>query len=299
MDNLEKQLFNLPRPKMSLRADLKTKLKLYYLILIKSLSRFSNSLLSKNLALKRALIILLIIILLFSGTSIYAYTNNNITPGNAFYPLKRAVESVEKKLSLTDSSKVDTLEKFSERRLKEAVHLSNENLQNKQTGESQKVSNDISRTIDEAINNLGAAVRTTSEIKDETKAQENRNEIQNQQDSIIKYLNTIEQNASTSQDHEVFNKVGEAKQAINKYSDILKHQNEDNSRNGNPTGTLDMGNNKEKNRQPEITNSGQERQGNSENIQNSENINQNNKNSSVRQSQDTNRSRSNENKEDH
>ncbi len=228
MDNLEKILEDLPKPKLSFTADLKIKSKLYYFTLVNSLARFFSPLSRRKLIFRNSLAVALIIIIVFSGTSIYAYGNNEITPGTSLYALKRVMEKVEEQMSLTDVAKVQAYQKFSERRLEEALHLSQERLPDGENAEKIKISGDIQKNIDEAVNNIISASNKVDEIKDKAKAETAKSKLRKNENERMNYLDEIKKNASLQQDDKLVEKINQAREAIGEQRKALeKKENED------------------------------------------------------------------------
>ncbi|MFA5126814.1 MAG: DUF5667 domain-containing protein [Patescibacteria group bacterium] len=236
MDNLEKNLLNLPKPNLGRNTDLKIRSKIRWFVFFKNLRVALDLPIPKTPILRPIFLSLLIVAVIFGSTAAYAYANDSVTIGSALYPLKKAVENVQQNLSLTKNSKVDTLNNFSERRLKEAVNLVEENQQNDRIDQQAVASNNIQATIDEAVNNIDSAVKTSQEIVDVKAAQRAKDKIKKKNEAIVQYLDNIEKIADINQNKEVINKVNEAKRAIDKYNAVLdkgnKHKKSDNGTSG-------------------------------------------------------------------
>lgn len=224
MDKLEKILENLPKPKLSLAADLKIKLKLYYFMSVNSLARFFSSMVRRKLIFRNSLAVALIIIIIFSGTSIYAYGNNEITPGTSLYALKRVMEKVEERMSLTDVAKVQAYQKFSGRRLEEALHLSQERLPDGENVKKIKISGEIQKNIDEAVNNIISASNKVEEIKDEAKLETAKVKLRKNENERMNYLDEIKKNASLEQDNKLIEKINQAKEMIGQRQKVLENR---------------------------------------------------------------------------
>ncbi len=227
MEDLEKNLSNLPKYKLSSQADFKIKFKIYLFIFTKNLQRFFSLLVIKNVLLRKATFALLIVIVVLSSTVFYASANDNITLGDTFYPLKKTIENVEQQLSLTKTSQVDTLGKFSERRLKEALNLSQSDSGDHTIDENVAVSNNIKQTISEAVDNVGSAIKTSQKITNTKNAQKAKESIKKKNKDIMQYLDNIGNIAQENQDKEVMDKVREAKKTIDKYNEELDKDGED------------------------------------------------------------------------
>lgn len=229
MDNLENNLLNLPKPKPKLRlkADLKIRWKIRMFIFAKKFGNLASLFLIKNSLLRKTAIASLIIFVILGGTSVYAAANDNITLGDALYPLKKTVESVQQNFSLTKSSKVDTLSNFSEKRLKEALNLAEENNHDPKVDDQILASDNIKETINEAVSNIDSAVKASQEIDNAKSAQRAKDLIKRKNEAIIEYLDNIGNIVENDSNKEVFDKVNEAKDAINKYNKILDKGHED------------------------------------------------------------------------
>src|SRR3989339_559240 len=98
MENLEKNLSNLPKPKLSWQADFKIRFKIYSFIFVKNLKKPFALLLIKNTLVARVALTALVVIIVLGSTAVYAASNDQLTLGDTFYPLKKVIENVEKQL---------------------------------------------------------------------------------------------------------------------------------------------------------------------------------------------------------
>lgn len=222
MDNLEKILANLPKPKLRLKADLKIKSQLYYLIFLNRVIKLIGNLRPQSYILRNSLIVALLIIIIFSGASIYAYSSSNVAPGSRLYLLKRAVEKAEQQVSFTPAAKSQTFQKFSQRRLEEALRLSRRKSAVGQisNADDKQASVNIQKSIEEAVNNLAAAANTAAAIKNQAEARTVKNQITEHAGSETKYLNEIAAFADSDNDQEIMNKVREAKTVLSQYQNV-------------------------------------------------------------------------------
>ncbi len=223
MDNLEKDLFNLPKAKLSHKADFKIKFKIYRFLFLSRLAKLKQSLFHPHSLLARISYVSLLILVVLGSTAVYAASNDHITTGDTFYPLKKTIENVEQQLSLTKKSQVDTLNKLSERRLKEAVNLVQDDLKNKADQDSEVISNNIQDTINAAVDNVDSAVKTSQKIENKDKAKEVKEKIKKQNEEMIKYLEHIE-DINKDEDQKVSAKVDEAKEKIRQLSEELEKE---------------------------------------------------------------------------
>jgi hypothetical protein len=229
MENLEQQLSQLPKAKLSKKADFKIKFKIYTFILSKNLQKLLQAFLHPHSLVAKVSLMALAIFVLLGGTAVYAVNNNNITPGSALYPLKKSVENVEQQLSLTKKSKVDTLNKLSERRVKEAMNLVEGHLDNTSSTENAIVSNNIKDTINEVVDNVDSAIQASQKIDNKQTAQKVKATIKKQNDEMIKYLDDIE-NITKDANKEVSEKVSEAKNKIREYNTELQKEEDENKK---------------------------------------------------------------------
>lgn len=227
MEDLEKNLSNLPKYKLSSQADFKIKFKIHLFIFIKNLQRFSQTFFHPRSLMAKASLAGLVVIVFLGSTVFYASANDNITLGDTFYPLKKTIENVEQQFSLTKTSQVDTLSKFSERRLKEAMNLVQEGTENNTADENVAVSNNIKQTISEAVDNVDSAIKTSQKIVNTKNAQKAKESIKKKNKDIMQYLDNIGNIAQKNQDEEVMDKIKEAKKAIDKYNEELDKNSED------------------------------------------------------------------------
>ena len=224
MDNLEKYLSNLPKPKLSRRADLKIRFKIYHFGVLKNLQKFWQIIFRPHSLLFKVSYTTLIIVVILGSSAVYAANNDNITPGHSLYPLKKTIENVEQSLSFTKQAQVNTLNKLSERRLKEAINLASEDMELDDNG--QEASGNIKQNLDELVENLSEAVTITQEIDDQHEAERVKENIKKKNENVIKYLDNLEDIARQKRDHEISDKVDEAKEAIKKYQKMLDDDDE-------------------------------------------------------------------------
>ena len=122
MDNLEKQLNNLPKKKLSMRADYSLRFKLF-----KAMWQKKADMYVQYFSFKRhlsPLIAALVLISLIVGVPGYAYANENVTAVHYLYGVKKAVEKIELVFAFSEEDKQEKQEKFITRRLNEAEILS-------------------------------------------------------------------------------------------------------------------------------------------------------------------------------
>lgn len=221
MDNLEKNLSNLPKPRLSKKADFKIKFKIYTFILRSKLQKLGYIFFRPYSMLAKVSYATLLVVIVLGSTAVYAANNDNITPGHSFYPLKKTIENVEENLSFTKNAQVDTLNKMSERRLKEALNMAQENIEVEDTSSQGENNSNIKQSLDEVVGNLEEAIATSKEISNTKSAKKAKEAIKKKNKDIIQYLDNIGDMAKKNQDEGVINKINEAKEAINKYNDDL------------------------------------------------------------------------------
>ncbi|MFA6253036.1 MAG: DUF5667 domain-containing protein [Patescibacteria group bacterium] len=227
MEDLEKQLSRLPKSELSKTADFKIKFKIRLFIFTKNLQKFGQTFFHPHSLMTKVSLVALLVFVVLGSTVVYAVNNDNITPGHSFYPLKKTIENVEQQLSLTKTSQVDTLGKFSERRLKEALNLSQEDSKGHTTDENAVVSNNIKQTISEAVDNVDSAIKTSQKIVNTKNAKKAKESIKKKNKDIMQYLDNIGNIAQENQDEEVMDKIREAKKAIDKYNEQLDEDDGD------------------------------------------------------------------------
>ncbi|MEI6529388.1 MAG: DUF5667 domain-containing protein [Candidatus Falkowbacteria bacterium] len=214
MENLEKLLSELPQNKLSRQADLKIKFKLYKIIILNNLASifdFSNlRIFSTNKALGVAAVILLIC----GTTSVYAYASNDILPGSQLYPVKIALEKIEQKITTNNTAKIANLEKFSERRLNEAVVLSQKKQESEKEG--QKINEDIKKNIATELSNHEAVANHINNLEEGNNVEALITETKKNDQAEINYLDKIGEYAASNKNQEILDKVNEAKDKIKK-----------------------------------------------------------------------------------
>lgn len=119
MKDIEKNLNNLPKGRLSLTADLRIRYRMW------RVGREMNAPMTSMAFSYRAVALsLLLVILAGSATGTYAYSSPEVVRGNILYPVKRGIEKVEARLVKTPQAEVVFHNKLAERRLAEADVLS-------------------------------------------------------------------------------------------------------------------------------------------------------------------------------
>ncbi len=138
--DIEKQLNNLPKKKLSKRADFTLRFRLLMTFWQKKIIDFPVAFSWPRLRLTPVIaVLLLIVIVTVPG---YAYASASVTDGHWLYPVKTAIEQVELNLAHTPEAQVKAYEKLADRRLAEADILS------KQGGEKE---DNLVKTVDRAV----------------------------------------------------------------------------------------------------------------------------------------------------
>lgn len=214
MENLEELLSRLPQNKLSRQADLKIKFKLYKIIILNSLAKIFDLSNLRALSFNQAWAMAAVILLICGATSVYAYASNDILPGSQLYPVKIALEKIEQKITTNNTSKIANLEKFSERRLNEAVGLSQKKQESDKKG--QKINEDIKRNIATELNNHELVTNHINNLEDGNDVEALIIETKKNDQAEINYLDKIGEYAKTNQNQEILDKVNEAKDKIKK-----------------------------------------------------------------------------------
>ncbi len=222
MENLEKLLSTLPKNKLSRSADIKIKFSLYRLILQNRLAKFFDFSVWHLSTSNKAWAFGLFLLLILGTTSFYAYASNDILPGSQLYPVKIALEKIEQKMTPNNSAKIANLEKFSERRLSEAVSLSQK--EQKTTQEAQRINEDIKKNIAAEVSNHEAVVGHLNQLADSPKAQSLINEAKTNDQKEIKYLDRIAAFAVDNKHEDILQNVQAAREIINN-QDYNKKEN--------------------------------------------------------------------------
>ncbi len=217
MEDLEKKLSSLPRLGLSKKADFKIKFKIYRFILLKNLQKIGQTFFHPHSLLAKTSLTALMFFVILGSTAVYAVNNSHITPGHTFYPLKKTVENFEQQLSLTKTAKVETLNKLSERRLKEALNMAEHEADQQSNGQKEDSKNNIEQSIDEAVNNFDSAIETSKKIENIDNSKKTRETLKNKQESMVKYLDSINDIAKNKKDESMIKKIDEAKKAIEEH----------------------------------------------------------------------------------
>ncbi|MFA5130862.1 MAG: DUF5667 domain-containing protein [Patescibacteria group bacterium] len=226
MENLEKLLSALPKNKLSRRADIKIKFSLYRLILQNKLARFFDFSAWRLVTMHKALAFAVFVFLVLGTTSFYAYASGDVLPGSQLYPVKIALEKIEQTITVTNSAKISNLQKVSERRLSEAVSLSEKEQATIQ--ESQRINEDIKNNIAIGVNNHEAIAKHINNLSNSPKAQSLINEAETNDQKEMDYLDQIAAFAAESNNEDILQNVQAAKESIGN-----QKYNEDNKRRQN------------------------------------------------------------------
>ncbi len=156
--DLEKQLNNLPKMRLSLGADIKIRFRFFIVLGRKRLSGMTNLFQLKSFSLRLAMSMIIGLIVIF--LPIYAYASSQVLPNNFLYPLRISLEQLELKLAGQGERQVKTLIKLADRRLIEAQALS------QATGDVASQSSLI-QTVNQAVKLDQQATAVIDQIKDE------------------------------------------------------------------------------------------------------------------------------------
>lgn len=189
MKNLEEQLKKLPRKKLRVKANFKIRIKIYILIAREKFKDLSKIKSSRVLVFNKSVSFSLIIIIVFTSTSMYAYASESVTLGHALYPIKKGIEEAEKGISITDDAKAKVYSKMSERRLDEAMELS----------EKKEGGVNLVKTINEAAGDMEKHITL---IRDSNKILS-----EDFYDTKIKKLEAVAGNVGMEADEEVIDSV--------------------------------------------------------------------------------------------
>jgi len=233
MEDLEKKLSGFKQHRLSRRADWKIRFRLHKIILKQKAMSFFDAFNFRGLSINNAVLVVLVVIFVISSTSLYAYGSEQVTPGKVLYPLKRTIETVKNELSPTGAAKADNYNGLSSRRLEEALILSNQGRTITDEGDDEKLHNDISASIDRAVDNYNRSVENTDKINNEEKQTETVDKLKVSGDDKIRVLEEIGKNINSENDHGLNIKINEAKEKIKERREYLNKNNEEKPGNGN------------------------------------------------------------------
>jgi len=222
MEKLDRILAALPKHKLSRQADFKIKIQLYRLIFLGKLEKtpvFAH----------KGLAFAMLLIMMFGTTAIYAYASGNVLPGTQLYPIKLAIETIEQKISVNLPTKISTYEKFSARRLQEAVTLSQKNLAT--STDQTAINQNIQKNINSEISNHQAVVNSINNINDSAKATEAISQAKKNDQAELNSLNKIADYAKTTNNQEVLQTVNEAKNRISRQEYKINQGTSENNQN--------------------------------------------------------------------
>lgn len=210
----------MPSHKLGFKADLKIKARLYKMIILEKVNNFSRLFVFKNLFLNRAMVVALMIFVILGSTAFYAYGSERITLGDKLYPLKLTLENVKNNLTPSSVSKVKNYNNLSTRRLEEALILSNK---------QKEADNNITKTIDRAVENVGKSVATVKKIDNSEESEKATTKIKENSDNNLRVLEKIEKNINHQEHQELLKKIDEAKESINKYNNSFNNEDDNKS----------------------------------------------------------------------
>ena len=119
-NDIFKQLNNLPKHKLSARADFKLRLAIRKKLITDQIQMPADFMVMKHFAPVAAAVVALFLIV---AIPTYSYASSGVTYGHILYPVKETIEKVELALA-GEEEKVEKIEKFTARRLNEAEVLS-------------------------------------------------------------------------------------------------------------------------------------------------------------------------------
>jgi hypothetical protein len=231
MDNLERQLSNLPKNKLRLGTDLKIRLTLYKMIIQKNIVHFFDASSFKGFIFQKAWLIGLLVISMISSVSFYAYGSEQVTAGNALYPIKQTIETTKNILTASTVNKAKNYNELSTRRLEEALSLSNkESNSSPEKHEGSNHNEHIMETIDKAIKNFDQSVISVEKIENEDEKKNIVNNLRTKNDDNIKVLEEIEKNVNIKEHEDIVEKISEAKEKIKKYNHYSEDEDEDDNK---------------------------------------------------------------------
>lgn len=214
----------MPKAKLSSRADRRIKFRLYRIMVEERLIHLFRA--PFNVAAShKPLAFALTVLALFVITTFYAYASESVSPGNAIYPLKTALEKIEQKAAASPAAKIAVYEKLSQRRLQEAVNLS----QKADMEDSEDARQNIKRNVEENIASHSQVVNYINSLND-PEASAAILEAEQKDEEELEYLKKIAEYAQKRQDAEVLQAANEALEIISRqeYKDREdKHETEE------------------------------------------------------------------------
>lgn len=195
MNNLEKQLNELPSYRLGFLKSLKISLNISYLSLTKLINLNTMSKVQTFAASAVAVLVIL------GGTTAYAYNSPSVTVGDSMYSLKMAAESVRVSLADNGLGEVKAQLINAERRVAEARYLaSSDSVKPLKTAFINtafaqdavvEVPTNFSETLDAVIATTDAAILTAETISDASEAEEALISIEESQEVQKEGLNEI------------------------------------------------------------------------------------------------------------
>lgn len=178
MNNFEKQLNNLPKARLSRRADFSIRYKLMLAGLKQNFSGLNFNFFA-TASLRPVIATVVILVLVFSGTaSVYAYNSDQVTRASILYPVKRGLEQIESRFATTPAAQVQFHNKLAGRRIAEAQFLSDTSAASSSgitassTDETAPFKlqheNEFNDTLNDADNEIDQANEKAGEVTDQT-----------------------------------------------------------------------------------------------------------------------------------
>jgi hypothetical protein len=223
MIELEKQLNNLPKPKLGLRADLKIRFRIYKLIIKRDLEGLCAAWLPKRSGYAPLAALFLLFTIIVAVPS-YAYASDKVTLNHPLYPIKRSLEDVQLSLSFTSEQKAETYSKLAERRLDEANVLSNE-------GKTEKTEVALANTVKEAMRLEENADAQTALVTAGSKQEALKVEIRNTAEAQIAKLKDVAKNVGVKAREDTMDSIAMSLDALSddikdRASNVIKKKDE-------------------------------------------------------------------------
>lgn len=197
-----------PAKKLSRSADIRLRYKLHALALEQKLTNLS----ALSMLPKAAAMGIVFLVLVASGSGIYAYSSTSVTAGTTLYPIKIALEKIEEQINTSENHTGEVHMKFVERRLDEAEHIIQDQYKNPKEGDQ-----NLTKTLEE----IHTEIIDTTAHSDEAVPED----ISRQYITRLKHLS--EEAQQKKRDDSVIKSLSETTELIEKKGDEEKNENKD------------------------------------------------------------------------
>lgn len=218
--SLERLLASLPQKKLSRKADLMIRLRLWRTQAGMTLSGLDFSMAKGWQA---GLASALVVLVCLSGTGVYAYSSDKVTRQSRLYPIKRTLENIEKSVISSPTAQPALEAKFAARRFAEARAMISH------PGDPRKISDDLDLTLDEANENIRSANENIGSIENQDEQERLIERLDAENDRHSRDLEVIAIGLSLDDDEKIVDAVANSLENLEQQKKFLKSRSKKNS----------------------------------------------------------------------